>query len=86
MRRRSKLALTVSVMLSVSAVLVGVAATRFMTLDLQVTVEHKEQRVVRGVMHVHTTLSHDAKQTLSELTRDAKASTITLPKRSGLRT
>ena len=53
-------------------VLIAAAAARFSAIDIGVTPEHNEQRVVRGVMHAHTDLSHDGKQSLTELTRDAK--------------
>lgn len=45
---------------------------RFCTIAVPVTPEQPALRSVRGAMHVHTSRSHDGKQSLAEVTRDAK--------------
>jgi hypothetical protein len=60
--------------LTLLLVLIVIACVaRVYALQVPVTPEHKEQRVVRGAMHVHTSASHDGHQSLADIARGAKA-------------
>jgi PHP domain len=61
-----------------TGVLVLALYLRAVTMSVEASPEVPAMRVIRGAMHVHSSLSHDAKQTPEEMAKDARAAGLDL--------